>query len=268
MDEVVRSPRSTVLDPTALQQALDSARGRVHIEGREGDGAHYRVALMLLFVLGQLYLIDNPAPIAGAPWNFTATSGTGTGHHVIRSVLAEPIGIWRTDPKEGTAELVDAATDLLVRGFDSPSLRVLAGTSPREPQAVVGPILTSTLGELGVDDLLRVSADRAGLVARLRRFLDGRLTLRELSFWAHCEIDHDGDPDCQAFVDLDDLYNDWEYAGLDVVRLEAIARREARAFLDGSRPASFDEFWPWLPAAPRRDFFAWWRTVFRRRRAD
>lgn len=77
VDEVVRSARSPVRDPTALQQALDSARREVHIKGRDAKGAEDRVASTLLFVLGQLYLIHNPAPTVGAPWNFTRRQGPG-----------------------------------------------------------------------------------------------------------------------------------------------------------------------------------------------
>jgi hypothetical protein len=50
------------------------------------------------------------------------------------------------------------------------------------PEPHGGPIADwAALDELEIGDLLSTSADRAGLEARLGLFLDGELTLRELS---------------------------------------------------------------------------------------
>jgi len=130
-------------------------------------------------------------------------------------------------------ELVDAATDCIVAGLDTPSLRVLAGAEPTESQFVIEPLVAATLDELGLSSLMTELPERGALKAMLRRFLDGRLSTRELSSWAHRVIGHDGPGDCRPFVLLDDVYDDWESAGFDLDTLTTQATAEAQAFLDG-----------------------------------
>lgn len=137
-------------------------------------------------------------------------------------------------------DLNDAAADLLVLGYDTPALRQLAGLSPGDSFYEVEPAVTAALDELEIGDLLDISADRAGLEARLGLFLDGKLTLRELSTWAHQMIGHEGEDDLQPFVMLDDIYDDWEYAGQDLPYLDQVTRKAARDFLAGRRVTRLD----------------------------
>jgi hypothetical protein len=134
-------------------------------------------------------------------------------------------------------DLSDAASDLLVLGYDTPALRQLAGLSPGGSFYEVEPAVNAALEELEIGDLLDTNAERAGLEARLGLFLDGNLTLRELSTWAHQTIGHDGEDDLQPFVLLDDIYDDWEYSGQDLVYLDLVTRKAARDFL-GGRPVT------------------------------
>jgi hypothetical protein len=152
-----------------------------------------------------------------------------------RAALADfvdSVRLWRQDPTRWMSELVDSATNCLVAGLDSPSLCVLAGTSKVETQFIVEPLVADTLDELGEAAILDTPPERGALEAMIRRFLDGRLTTRELSSWAHSAIGHDGPDDCQPFVLLDDIY-DWESAGSDPDELARQARLEAEAFLAG-----------------------------------
>src|SRR5690606_22090132 len=111
------------------------------------------------------------------------------------------------------------------------------------------------------------SADRAGLEARLGLFLDGKLTVRELSTWAHQVIGHEGEDDLQPFVILDDIYDDWEYSGQDLPSLELVTRKAARDFLAGRPVSRLD--WLEPPAqASAKDTAAGrlnWRERLRRR---
>lgn len=159
-------------------------------------------------------------------------------------LLRTPVGLWRSSPKEGTKNLIDAATDLLVLGHDSPALRELAGMSIADSAYEVEPVVHRMLAEIGVETLLDVSTDRAGLEAQLERFLDGAVGLRQLSQWAHSAIGHEGDEKCQPFVLLDDIYDDWEYAGHDLEYLEVTARRAAHDFLAGRMVTRLDWLTP------------------------
>lgn len=123
------------------------------------------------------------------------------------------------------------------------------------------------LNQLEVNGLLDGSAERAGLAASLEQFLDGELSLRELSTWAHQTIGHEGEDDLQPFVVLDDIYDDWEYSGQDLAYLDSVTRKAARDFLAGRPVARLDGLEPPAQAAAqsatvRRPS---WRDRLRRR---
>ncbi|QCB94760.1 hypothetical protein [Cellulomonas shaoxiangyii] len=80
-------------------------------------------------------------------------------------------------------------------------------------------------------DLERVPAGCRDLSAR--RFTRGEFSARELCRWAHGAVGHDGDPSCQAFVDLHDIYETVEYyPDEDDASLERRTAEATRAFLD------------------------------------
>lgn len=154
----------------------------------------------------------------------------------------DAVSIWRlTDG--AVDEVIDGATECLVEGVDSPTLRVLAGESPRESRFVLGPMIEDTLRELGLDDLLAANRQRAALSAMLRRFKAGSVSGRDLAKWAHTHIGHEGVPDCQAFVDLDDMWDGADYAGFSVAELEDWTAQEADAFLAGRPSPGSADVW-------------------------
>lgn len=230
------------LDPESLQSTLDWSRREAHVVGVDP------CAWVTLFLLSQVFVALNGAPPVGAPWNFIVQPSDSTRRaSVARTRLSTPVGLWRSAPQHRVADLSDAATDLLVLGYDTPALRELAGLSADGLFYDVEPVLAAALDQLGVPDLLHGSADRAGLEARLDLFLDGEMSLRELSSWAHQTIGHEGEADLQPFVLLDDIYDDWEYSGHDLSYLEVVARKAARDFLAGHPVSRLD----WL-APPAR----------------
>lgn len=282
-DELLRHPRGAdviaaariatqpmpPLDLDRLQVTLDWARHQTKTVDWTQDHTEYRLAWVMLFLLGQIYIVVHDQPAVGAQWNFVGSpverAGVGS---VARCLLADPVGLWRTSPREGTPELIAAATDLLVLGFDGPAVRTLAGMSAGDSQYEVEPVVADILEQLDARQLLEPSRERAGLEARLVKFLDGDLALRELSGWAHTVIGHDGDADCHPFVNLDDIYDDWENAGHDLGFLEEVTRRAANTFLAGQQATQLDRLEPpgWQPlrdetsVEPTR-----WRDLFRRR---
>ncbi|MEZ0581207.1 hypothetical protein [Nocardioides sp. MH1] len=149
-----------------------------------------------------------------------------------RSLLADAVSVWRISPAT-VGDVIDAAVECLVAGIDSPSLRELAGASPKESQFALEPLISDALVELNMQEVLTADVQRAALGAMLRKVHAGQLEMRELAGWAHRFVGHDGDTACQAFVDLDDMYDDAEYSGRDLVVLEQWAADAARAFLAG-----------------------------------
>lgn len=230
-------PSLTSFDLAALQQSLDWARTGARARSGQTMTARQR-AHQVLHLLGQIYIVLNGAPLVGGPWNFAASPADQTRMaSVARTCLRTPLGLWRSTPHDSVGQLSDAAANLLVLGHDTPALRELAGLSPGDSFYEVEPALAAALDELGIGDLLSASADRAGLEARLELFLEGDLTLRDLSSWAHKVIGHQGEDDLQPFVALDDIYDDWENSGLDLPYLDLVTRKAARDFLAG-RPVT------------------------------
>ena len=237
-------PSLTSFDLAALQQSLDWARDGTRALAKQ-TMAERRRAHQVLHLLGQIYIVLNGAPLVGSPWNFTASHDDQARRAAVaRTYLRTPLGLWRTTPHDSVGDLSDAAADLLVLGYDTPALRQLAGLSPGDSFYEVEPAVTAALGELEIGDLLSTNAERAGLEARLGLFLDGKLTLRELSTWAHQTIGHDGEDDLQPFVLLDDIYDDWEYSGQDLAYLDLVTRKAARDFLGGCPVTRLDRLAP------------------------
>lgn len=160
--------------------------------------------------------------------------------------FADAAVFWRLGPEAGagaaTSDLIDAATQALVDGLDSPTLRQLAGESPRESWFVLNPMVERTLEELGISALLVKAPERAALEVMVRRFQAGSVDARSLVCWAHQNIGHYGDPGAQPFVDLDDMYEVADYVGYAEEELERWIAEEAEAFLAG-RPSPGSGNW-------------------------
>jgi hypothetical protein len=97
-------------------------------------------------------------------------------------------------------------------------------------------MIEQTLDELGISDVATGSAHHAALTTMLRRLIAGKTSPRDLAQWAHRYIGHEGDADCQVFVDLDDMYDTADYSGFSETELDEWALEEAHAFLEG-RPS-------------------------------
>ncbi|WP_432885511.1 hypothetical protein ACQPYH_01610 [Kribbella sp. CA-245084] len=164
------------------------------------------------------------------------------------ALLADAVSLWRLSP--GTAnEVIDAAVQCLVAGVDSPTLRELAGASPRDSRFVLEPLIEDTLDELGMEDVLAVNAQRGAFAAVLRRFKRNDLSARELVRWAHTNIGHDGDARCQVFVDLDDMYDTVDYSDDGTEDLDRWTAEEVDAYLEGRRSPGRTTVWR-TPSTP------------------
>jgi hypothetical protein len=118
-------------------------------------------------------------------------------------------------------------------GLDSPTLRELAGASPKESHFVLDELVIATIDELGMSDLLDGDASRAALTASLRKMLDGRMLPRDLAKWAYRSIGYDVEPDGTVFITMDDLYDESEQFGYDEAELDRWILAEAEAFIAG-----------------------------------
>jgi hypothetical protein len=139
------------------------------------------------------------------------------------------------------ADIVAVACDGLVAGLDGSALRMLAAVPYRNADNEAPEILQAALEELGLQ--YAPPGSRSALVAAVEalsaRALAGRLTPRELAFWAHSRIGHDQLPLAEGLVELDDVYDCIEYSDQTAEETDAEVLAEARRILDD--PATGDE---------------------------
>ena len=125
--------------------------------------------------------------------------------------------------------VVDAATDALADGLDSPSLRLLAGVTPTEADRT-RPLLDQTLRELGVELPDAWESFEIASKWRAEEAVAGRLDVRSVfvsivngSLFAYFERpDAEDDPD-ERPPDVQRLFNESEIA-------DALAERGAGRF--------------------------------------
>lgn len=172
--------------------------------------------------------------------------GTSFGPSAV-TYLLDAAGLWLVTPTRDTErKLVFAAAEALVAGVDTPGLREVAAVSVRSP---VPPTFARTVedafGELGIDLPGRGSeqAEALALAAMCRRLLGGSLATRDLTGWAHRVITHGGVAEAAGLVNLDDDYDEHDYAreGEPAPELDEAARAEARRILGQAqedRPAA------------------------------
>lgn len=112
--------------------------------------------------------------------------------------------------REDAAPLaISGATNALVEGHDSETLRELAGASVKINVFHLGTLIEGALGELGLATA-NITKDDAQLLAAhyyAHRVIEGTLQIRELAAWAHTLIRHEGHPLAQDLVELDDAYD-------------------------------------------------------------
>lgn len=160
----------------------------------------------------------------------------------VRAALADAIRLWRLEPTSAE-DVVNAAVDCLLAGVDTPSVCELAGVPRGADVFSTEPLISEVLRELGMQHVMQEDIQRGAFVAMLHMFRSGRVNARDLARWAHSHIGHDGDADCQAFVDLDDMYDTLDYANYRKADLDRWTWDEATAFLDGQPSPRHTDIW-------------------------
>lgn len=105
----------------------------------------------------------------------------------------EAAALWSCGVFGGSDDTVMLACDLLVEGFDTPSLRELAGLPAREAWRDSRDVLQSTFEELGIAFVEEDSTEVALIALRslCRRFLTGALPEREFAQAAYSLFAYD-----------------------------------------------------------------------------
>ena len=128
--------------------------------------------------------------------------------------------MWSLDAIPSEA-IVDAATNALVAGLDSQSLRVLAGTLPAAAAVEVPELLPRAMGELGLA-FARGGTDGQLPAARAlaRELTTGAVSARALVARMHRVFGHDTHALIEPLVVLDDVYDILEFTGQDEADVE------------------------------------------------
>ena len=161
-------------------------------------------------------IVDEASGLLAGPWTPD-----------IGERFADAVALWRLSPSY-TTDVIDGAAACLVAGADTPSLRLLAGASPKDSQFTLEPIISGTLSELRLP-VRDESEQSAAMRAMARRYTRGDVGAKDLTDWAHKFIGHDGDDRCQAFVELDDIFD----VEVQHEALDQQLRPEVEAFLRG-----------------------------------
>lgn len=106
------------------------------------------------------------------------------------------------------ASAVDSAVDALTAGFDGQGLRELAGLSRSSSDDDVRELLERALVDVGAGgDMPHEFAQILVLRDLALEVLDGRMSLREFTRWAHDKIGHDGPEVSADLVALEDEFD-------------------------------------------------------------
>jgi hypothetical protein len=170
-----------------------------------------------------------------------AGRAAGWGTVTAETALAnarEVVALWRVGRRD-CGDVIRAACDLLVAGYDGEALRTLAGVSIRYPGSEVSAVLPDALRELGID-----ANDADPLIAVAAVCLRGELTPRELAKWAFETYDYDHEL-AHTLAELDDVYFERECTDYTEKDVDAMVTAEARRLVELQRP-------PARGAAPRR----------------
>lgn len=153
----------------------------------------------------------------------------------MQGALFDAVALWELTPTTGAAAVINSATEALLRGLDSASLRELAGASTTESHWALRPMIQTTLRELGIDYPGPTPDDVAVAATRVmcRRALGGGIAPRELVVWAHQTIGHQGASRLQALVEMDDVYDEIDRIGPTVESLDKEVLAEARSIVEG-----------------------------------
>ena len=114
------------------------------------------------------------------------------------------------------AEVVDAACDLLVAGYDGFTLAMLAGVHARNAEEEVPELLEPALRDVGLDYYPRNShpGQEAAVQTLAGRVVAGTLPPMNLAIWAHATIGHGVLDLAERLVELDDAYDSLEVSDM------------------------------------------------------
>ncbi|MGC5054680.1 hypothetical protein ACLQ2S_24875 [Micromonospora sp. DT48] len=138
------------------------------------------------------------------------------------------------------AELVDAACDLLVAGFDGLNLATLAGVHTRHADEEVPELLEAALKDVGLSYHPRGShaGQEAAITIMASRVLAGLLPPLDLAVWAHSTIGHYRLALAERLVELDDVYDTLEYTDMTEQDINDEILAEARRIVGRPEPTS------------------------------
>ena len=128
---------------------------------------------------------------------------------------------------------VDAATACLGAGLDNEPLRELAGLPPTTGAFETGALLEKVFAEFDADYPELNESDAIVLVLRhyAHLYMDGSLSARELSAWAHSSIGHEGPSETSPIVEMDD---DLDLEDLDIGRKQVDSTAIVEEFLSAT----------------------------------
>ncbi|MFD8754277.1 GNAT family N-acetyltransferase [Kitasatospora sp. NPDC059577] len=154
--------------------------------------------------------------------------GPATTPDRARTRLQEQSDLWSTGAATGRT-VIDAACEALVAGLDGPALRELAACSYGEAFTDLDDLLPPALAEQGLvfHPHGSRSADGAALRALAARFLDGKMTARELTRLVHQCFGHELD-EADPLSCLDDEYDILAYGPRSREEVDADVLAEAR----------------------------------------
>ncbi|KDN81571.1 hypothetical protein [Kitasatospora cheerisanensis] len=152
------------------------------------------------------------------------------------SVLQDHAVLWSVGEIRA-GEVIGAACDALVAGFDSPALRTLAGCERADADYDVPALLPAALAELGLIHypVGSPAGREAAAGALARQLLAGALTPRELAFRIHQRFGRQL-PLVERLAELDDEYDTLEYSDRTPAQLDAEVTSEARRLARHAAP--------------------------------
>ncbi|MBO4207492.1 hypothetical protein [Micromonospora echinofusca] len=131
------------------------------------------------------------------------------------------------------SDVVVAACDLLVAGFDGPHLGMLAGVSAGQADEEVPRFVEGALREVDLDHHRpgSLAGNEAALRILAARVVAGDMTPRELTGWAWRTFGHGSSALAERLVELEDVYETYGDLVSDEVdaMIVAAARRVAAA---------------------------------------
>ncbi|KJC63009.1 hypothetical protein TZ00_17835 [Agreia bicolorata] len=138
--------------------------------------------------------------------------------------FAETVGVWVTEGLAGSQDVVDAATECIAQGLETPSLLMLASLYRGESWWTVRPLVEGSLAELGLPVLESPTYWQMRAVKLMcREYLMNEITARQLTRWAYTCISYAGLAEAQDLVALDDWFDDSNHVDEAELRTRSFA---------------------------------------------